>query len=561
MAISNLVANDNKNIANDNRQNISKMFKGGASNDNFAKESDIISGSFVASAANSITQLNTQLAKLQESSKAIVKSINDSVNKIKTVDKDMSQRFKKLNAEITASRPDFSKFLYKAPPLPLAEIAPGSIQEGKLAGIVAPPDKDKPSIIPPIPPIPPLGGGGPGPRQTPKTPQSGPRPTSSGPETRTTPKGPAGTPEVKPQASVPSAGSRTGAPTPVETPPAAKPSGTPAKVGEGKELRKVTLARIGKILPFAGLGFTALDSYRGYKEAEDAYEAAIAANTPKEQALKEFYGAISGLVGEQIGSFLAGLGGASVGGMLGTAGGPIGTIVGSIGGGVIGATIGADLGRISGEALGDSLINGTDFMENFKARGSTRITQINEAAKAEEQRRLATPSGQDKMQATVSSIGGQAPLPQLTTEQKKQFQSLSREEKAKYGNSPIEWMKQTQQGPPAPPPTNIQTETEDGNTGTPNAPTGEATADKTAVGPGAPAPTAPAPSTPSAPPPPPRPNQGAGGADVVVNNTTNTTASSSGGEGQNVTNPNMKLNAHNPFIKDSLGRQMLQEHN
>jgi outer membrane lipoprotein SlyB len=560
MAISNLVANDNKNIANDNRQNISKMFKGGASNDNFAKESDIISGSFVASAANSITQLNTQLAKLQESSKAIVKSINDSVNKIKTVDKDMSQRFKKLNAEITASRPDFSKFLYKAPPLPLAEIAPGSIQEGKLAGIVAPPDKDKPSIIPSIPPIPPLGGGGPGPRQTPKTPQSGPRPTSSGPETRTTPKGPAGTPEVKPPASVPSAGSRTGAPTPVETPPAAKPSGTPAKVGEGKELRKVTLARIGKILPFAGLGFAALDSYRGYKEAEDAYDAAIAADTPKEQALKEFYGAISGLVGEQIGSFLAGLGGASVGGMLGTAGGPIGTIVGSIGGGLIGATIGADLGKISGEALGDSLINGTDFMENFKARGSTRITQINEAAKQEEQRRLATPSGQDKKQATVSSIGGQAPLPQLTPEQRMEWQKLSPEEKRKY-KTPVEWMKQTQQGPQAPPPTNIQTETEDGNTGTPNAPTGEATADKTAVGPGAPAPTAPAPSTPSAPPPPPRPNQGAGGADVVVNNTTNTTASSSGGEGQNVTNPNMKLNAHNPFIKDSLGRQMLQEHN
>ena len=52
-----------------------------------------------------------------------------------------------------------------------------------------------------------------------------------------------------------------------------------------------------------------------------------------------------------------------------------------------------------------------------------------------------------------------------------------------------------------------------------------------------------------------------GGADVVVNNTTNTTASSSGGEGQNVTNPNMKLNAHNPFLKESLGRQMLQEHN
>jgi hypothetical protein len=120
-------------------------------------------------------------------------------------------------------------------------------------------------------------------------------------------------------------------------------------------------------------------------------------------------------------------------------------------------------------------------------------------------------------------------------------------------------MKQTQQGPQAPPPTNIQTETEDGNTGTPNAPTGEATADKTAVG--APTATTPTPTTPSAPPPAPRPNQGAGGADVIVNKTTNMSSSSSSGDGQNVTNPNLKMNAHNPFIKDSLARQVLPEHN
>ena len=124
MAISNLVTPS----GNANRPSVAAMFGQRPSNDNFAKESDIISGSFIASATNSLTQLNTQLSKLQESSKSIVKSMTDAVSKIKTVDKDMSQRFKKLNADITASRPDFSKFMYKAPPLPLAEIAPGSIQ-------------------------------------------------------------------------------------------------------------------------------------------------------------------------------------------------------------------------------------------------------------------------------------------------------------------------------------------------------------------------------------------------------------------------------------------------
>jgi hypothetical protein len=555
MAISNLVANDNKNIANDNRQNISKMFKGGASNDNFAKESDIISGSFVASAANSITQLNTQLAKLQESSKAIVKSINDSVNKIKTVDKDMSQRFKKLNAEITASRPDFGKFLYKAPPLPLAEIAPGSIQEGKLAGIVPPPDKDKPSIIPPILPIPPLGGGGgggprqtprtPAPTQTPRTPAPTATPRAAGPETPkvTAPKAPAGAPEVKPPTSVPEAGSRAGAPAPVEPAPKAAAAGEPVRVGNGKAVLKTILATAGTALGVLAVGVQLYEGYEGYKAATEAYDTAIANGVDPNKAMIDFKAAIAEIIGEQIGVFAGGVGGAKVGAMIGSAFPGVGTLIGGIAGSVAGSVIGGDLGKVAGQALGDTLSKETNFNDAFKSRWDG-------LSKSKQEQWIAdTKKLQGEMSEVYGAVGDKA-------RRRAKLQPIQRA--APAGETATT-------APAAPPPAETASSAETGEEGqergSTSAPTGEATADKTAVGPGAPAPTAPAPSTPSAPPPPPRPNQGAGGADVVVNNTTNTTASSSGGEGQNVTNPNMKLNAHNPFLKESLGRQMLQEHN
>jgi hypothetical protein len=548
------------------------MFGQRPSNDNFAKESDIISGSFIASATNSLTQLNTQLSKLQESSKSIVKSMTDAVSKIKTVDRDMSQRFKKLNADITASRPDFGKFLYKAPPLPLADIAPGAIQEGKAYDT----SKVKPTLPIPIPDIDlpdrkripgggnARGGGTGGGGRPGTTPRTGGGVTSETPNKGASPKPTStGSPEAKPRASVPEAGSRTGAPTPTtpaETP--SKPTGGPERVDERKALRKNTLSKIGKTLGLASFGFAVLDVYKGYEEAEAAYDAAIAAKVPENEAMKQYYATMAALVGEQLGSFFGGLGGAKLGAVAGSLGGPVGTIAGGLGGAVIGSVLGADLGRISGEALGDSLINGSSFKDNFNTRAQALVDQRTEAAETENQRRRATESGQQKKQETVSSIGGQA-QPKLTDEQKKQFQSLSREEKAKYGNSPIEWMKATQQGPQAPPPPpgdTVENREERGEGGTPTASTRQATDDKANIT-GAPSAAGPTATTPPAPPPAPRPNQGAGGADVIVNKTTNMSSTSSSGDGQNVTNPNLKMNAHNPFIKDSLTRQVLPEHN
>jgi hypothetical protein len=524
------------------------MFGQRASNDNFTKESDIISGSFIASATNTITQLNTQLAKLQESSKAIVKSMIDAVNKIKMVDRDMSQRFKKLNADITASRPDFGKFLYKAPPLPLAEIAPGSIQQGKLAntaGLVPPGGGGGggplEKILEAAAAAAGLGAGAAGARATPRatTTQTPKTPTTTETPKAATPKAPAGTPEVKPSTSVPQAGSRTGAPTAVESPPKAPAAGEPARVGEGKELRKTAIARIGKLLPVGITAvFTIKDSYQGYKEAEDAYDAAIASGVSKEEATKQFYAAMTALVGEQLGSFFGGLGGAKLGAVAASVGGPLGTLAGGLGGAIIGSALGADLGKISGEALSDSVMNGTSFTENFNTRAGDLLKQKELAAKEEEKRRLeqAGPSQRQRTRKTLDSLG-QTPADQ------------------KQGATAA-----PATPPPASPPGGAEAGEEGGERGTTSAPTGEATPDKTNVT-GAPSAAGPTPTTPSAPPPAPRPNQGAGGADVIVNKTTNMSSSSSSGEGQNVTNPNMKMDAHNPFIKDSLARQVLPEHN
>jgi hypothetical protein len=531
------------------------MFGQRASNDNFTKESDIISGSFIASATNTITQLNTQLAKLQESSKAIVKSMVDAVNKIKMVDRDMSQRFKKLNADITASRPDFGKFLYKAPPLPLAEIAPGSIQQGKLANTAGL--------------VPPGGGGGGGPlekileaaaaaaglagagatargagartpsarapaatTQTPRAP-SPETPKAAGP------KAPAGAPEVtKPSASVPSAGSRTGAPTPVEMAPEAKPSGAPTQVGKGKAVLGSILKGAGAALGPLAVGIQLVDSYAGYKAATDAYDAAIANGVEADKAMKNFKADISEIIGEQLGIFLGGAGGAKLGAMAGTVGGPVGVVAGLIGGGVAGSMAGGTIGKLAGQALGDSLVDGSDFTENLKSRTNQLLKQKEEEAKVEEDRRLlqAGPTQRQRTKKTLDSLG-QTPADQ------------------KQGATAA-----PATPPPASPPGGAEAGEEGGERGTTSAPTGEATPDKTNVT-GAPSAAAPTPTTPSAPPPAPRPNQGAGGADVIVNKTTNMSSSSSSGEGQNVTNPNMKMDAHNPFIKDSLARQVLPEHN
>ena len=566
MAISNLVTPS----GNANRPSVAAMFGQRPSNDNFAKESDIISGSFIASATNSLTQLNTQLSKLQESSKSIVKSMTDAVSKIKTVDRDMSQRFKKLNADITASRPDFSKFLYKAPPLPLAEIAPGSIQQGKLANTagIKIPEKENNTLENLLNAAGMLGagrgragatprtGGGASPRagatvQPPKGGAVSPRAPAAEPS-----KPPTGAPEAKPRASVPEAGSRTGSPTPAEPSPPKAASGEPVKVGNGKAVLGTILKTAGASLGALAVGIQLYEGYEGYKAATEAYDTAIASGVDPNKAMKEFKAAIAEIIGEQIGIFVGGVGGAKAGAMIGSVFPGVGTLIGGLAGSVAGSVIGGDLGKVAGQALGDTLTNETNFNDAFKTRWDN-------LSKAKQEQWIAdTRKLQGEVSEATSGLATRMqrpPTPVSEMELRKQY--LSQGGQKALGNFG-EW-KASQEAPTAPPPaestSGAEAGEEGGERGNTSAPTGEATDDKANIT-GAPSAAGPTATTPPAPPPAPRPNQGAGGADVIVNKTTNM-SSSSGGEGQNVTNPNLKMNAHNPFIKDSLARQVLPEHN
>jgi outer membrane biosynthesis protein TonB len=560
MAISNLVTPS----GNANRPSVGAMFGQRASNDNFTKESDIISGSFIASATNTLTQLNTQLSKLQESSKSIVKSMTDAVSKIKTVDKDMSQRFKKLNAEITASRPDFGKFLYKAPPLPLADIAPGSIQQGKLAntaGLNIPrlpiPDVDLPNKK-----RPPAGGGGGGgnertkptkpvtqtetPRppaaktETPKAPVDTEKPRAGAPEStaRPSPAPAQGAPERQPVFDERGTGSKYRDPqtgrfvkvTPEEL--AAKQSRLSKTLAGGGKATGMILGPVATVFSAVIAGMEANDEYKKYQETGD------------KEHLKRVYE----VIGEEAGSTGGGFAGAIAGAF---AGGPIG----SIAGGLVGLVKGGDTGLAVGRALYAHNHEGMDFM---------KALEIETLRLAKENKDRLVAGQKERMEgSTIVTRGAQQQLNRLQGESADITAKLDKALEGAIGDSAGftgasgDILQQATK--PTEPAGGGEAGEEGGERGSTAAPTGEATPDKTSVG--APAAAAPTPTTPSAPPPAPRPNQGAGGADVIVNKTTNMSSSSSSGDGQNVTNPNMKMNAHNTLISPSLSRQMLQEHN
>jgi len=537
------------------------MFGQRASNDNFTKESDIISGSFIASATNTLTQLNTQLSKLQESSKSIVKSMTDAVSKIKTVDKDMSQRFKKLNAEITASRPDFGKFLYKAPPLPLADIAPGSIQQGKLAntaGLNIPrlpiPDVD----LPDRKRIPgggnARGGGTGGGGRSGTTPRTGGGVISETPNKGASPK-PPGAPETKPRASVPEAGSRTGAGAPTQAePPKTPPPGEPTKTPtmDGKAAGKAALTKAASFLPAGLFGVLAVvEGKAEYDDAKKQYDEDIKNKVDPKIAQDKLNQTISEIFGKALGDLAGGLGGAKLGALVGSAFPGVGTLVGAVAGGVTGSVIGADLGLVAGQAIHDKFKDGNvDFNDAFKNRWDA-LSKLKQ-----EQWFAGTREVQGEMGKVLGEVGARARrragIPPAPVQPAQTDGGSAGAGAGAPSGAPAATT------PPPPEATNAPEQKEEsGEGGTKVAPSD---GDKTNTT-GAPAAAAPTPTTPSAPPPAPRPNQGAGGADVIVNKTTNMSSSSSSGDGQNVTNPNMKMNAHNTLISPSLSRQMLQEHN
>jgi hypothetical protein len=552
MAISNLV----KSSGYVNKPSIAGMFGKGAANDNLVKDSGLFSESFIVSASNSIMQLNDNLSKLQESSLSIIKSIDDIISKIRTLDKDMTQRFKKLNADITASRPEFGKFLVKAPPVPLADFAPGIIEQGKVANATG-------GGIPPIVPLPitprsktPGGGGAGGgsrggsPRtQTPGgggkgTTGSGKDPMKTAPKPATptarvssppSPRGaPSGTPEYKIGMMKPT--------------PRAELSGAPTRAPaiDGKTAARGALERADRVLPRAlsrAIGPLAIAvetgmAYVKYKDAVEQYDTDIENKVDPKKAQETLDASIAEIIGETVGSLLGGFGGAAIGGALGTAVPGIGNLFGSVAGGVIGSMAGNDIGMIIGKSVGDTYKDDSvNFEDAFKKRWSDfsqgRYKQTQEDIRSAVGGRVARQRRQM----------GLPPLPEAA---------------GAPPSSPAAPVATAPSAPPADSASAGEKKEEDGSSGSTSAPTGEAVPDPTKVKGTTPQSSTPAPSTPSAPPPTPRVDRtGGGGTNVQVNNTTNSSSTTRGGDNQNVTNPNMKLNAQNEFLTNSLSRQMI----
>lgn len=561
MAIANLV----KSNGYLDKPSIAGMFGKASANDNLVKDSGLFSESFIVSASTSIMQLNDNLSKLQESSLSITKSIDSVVSKIRTLDNDMTQRFKRLNADIAASRPEFGKFLYKAPSVPLEDFAPGIIEKGKAAklegGGLGPAAAAAAAAAA-------AGLGGGGTRRFPQTPrtQTPPTQTPGGGGKGTTGSGKdavktAPRPPPTARASSPAAGtssrspasprSASGTPVRTERPPQPRDpkTGRFVKVTsaiDGKTAAAAALDRADKVFPpalsraigpLAGVVITGM-AYVKYQDAVKQYDTDIENKVDPKKAKETLDESIAEIIGETVGSLLGGFGGAAIGGALGTAVPGIGNIFGMIGGGIIGSTVGNDIGMIIGKSVGDTYKDDSvNFGDAFKKRFSVFSKERNE----------------ETQKAATSAVGGRA----ARMRQRAGLPPLP-ESAGAPPSAPATPDTTTPPPPPADSASSVEKKEEGGETGSKTAPIGEAVSDPTKVKGKTPQSSSPAPSTPAAPPPTPRADRtSGGGADVQVNTTTNASSTTQGGENQNVTNPNLALNAQNEFLKTTLSRQMI----
>jgi hypothetical protein len=502
MAISNLIANDNRRIANDNRQYIAQMFGAKMANDNdLVKQSDLLSNSFVMGVTQSLLKLNSELARMQENSKALIKSLDSVITSIRKLDKDMISRFKSLNSEISASRPNLSKMLFAPPPVPLAEMAPGIAAKGAVpaAGVAALPDankdkdkdKDQNSILDEV-----LSVLGLGKKAKPKPPAPKPMPPEA-------PGAKGGGVSEKVPSPSPAEPAKTAAEK-VETSAKPKPAGEPVKVsGETAKAKAEKFFNnlppaLGKIMGALGIGLTAFLTYKEVQEVLDHHTKELEEAKGDENRIKEADKNLKKGLIQATGGFIGSMG-------VGAAGAAIGSVIpggGTFLAGTAGAIIGGDLGNMVGQALGSSMYDNKDFSTELlglmKKKYEAKPEDASDRASA--------------LQSVGSKLGGRRGTPTVTTS-------------------------------PAPPAAAAETKEEGGDTGKPAAaPPG---AGGTAV-----------PSVPSAPLPPPRPNESSNKTTIVPTQRQSSTTTS-GSDSSGMTNPNLKMSAHNTEIFDVLKNQQL----
>jgi hypothetical protein len=121
MAISNLLP---AATANDNKPNLKQFFgkNPAVANDNVERvSSGMFSDTFVNSVVTTLQGLVDEIAKITNMANDVIASFNAVVKSIKSLNKDVTNRFRVLNNELNASKIDFVKTLLN---VPKAEAAP-----------------------------------------------------------------------------------------------------------------------------------------------------------------------------------------------------------------------------------------------------------------------------------------------------------------------------------------------------------------------------------------------------------------------------------------------------
>ena len=581
MAISNLVTPSQYY----QKPSVAGMFgQSRMANDNLSKQSSsILNESFVVSVSNSIVKLNDQLSKLQENSKSLIKSIDVVVGSIRKLDRDMTQRFRKLNAEIKASQPDFSKFAFRAPPLPLMDMGQSNIPTGTLAD---PSSWKFPTIVPPI--IPPVGGGGKGgtgggqerPKPKPggaKQP-SGTTGVTEEPKAKPSPapeKPPAGTPETAPKTGVVS-GEPERAPVFDEKAQRFRD----LKTGRFKSFDTIeqlaarnnalsnAVKKTGGVLGrFGGVIGGLAEAIMAVPAAKAEYEKYQ--ETGDKQHLKNAYEIAGGAGGSLVGAFAGGEAGALVGSVLPG----VGTAAGAVIGGLVGSMGGSTLGRVAARAAYNVNHEGMTFEEAYglellKVIKEEKQSALDDIIKKQSER-LGSVQEQNYIgrQNLINQQSRElADISQRVAERERAIRDQQGEAAGFMGTSGEILQRSINAAPPPTgSPNQPETKEEGGERGSPSASaetSSQAAAEdarkmrQQSVAPSA----APAPTTPAAPPPPPRPQRMSdASATPIISRTTNVSSSSQSGENRNVTNPNMQMTAQNEFLRETLARQVINE--
>lgn len=119
MAISNLITPGQATERPSVSAFFGQSYTGGATQ---KVSSTMMSDSFVDSTVNMLKGLNTEIARIQTTSKKTLVGFDKVINSIRDLNRNITMRFRTLNNELTASRVDFLRGVLNAPEVPPADL-------------------------------------------------------------------------------------------------------------------------------------------------------------------------------------------------------------------------------------------------------------------------------------------------------------------------------------------------------------------------------------------------------------------------------------------------------